>query len=450
MTENPRTTEDSRLKTRDSSRKRIVATGIGWVTPLGFDIEGVWRKMLAGECGIGPITHFDASTFPTTFAAQVNDDYQWPEHVRHPERHQHIERNTGFALGAARKAWADSGLEDDEALDPNRVGIYLGSGEGLLDFKNYVACGAAGWDGETRSIDAVRWVAAARERLTLWREMEQEANMCLNHLATELEVYGPAYNCLTACAASTQAIGEAVEILRRGDADVMVCGGAHTMIHPFGLTGFNRLTALSTRNDDMARASRPFNRTRDGFVLGEGAGIVILETLDRATARGANILGEITGYGSGADAFRITDMHAEGRGPRTAMQFAIENAGRTPDDVDYISAHGTSTEENDKIESKAIGDVFGRCAKGVPPISSVKSMIGHLIAAAGSVEAIVCILAIRDGLVPPTINLDAPDPNCPHDYVPNEARKMQVDICLSNSFGFGGQNNTLIIERFNR
>ena len=328
------------------------------------------------------------------------------------------------------------------------MGIYLGSGEGLLDFNNYVACGAAGWNAQTKGIDAVKWVEAARKRLTLWREVEQEANMCLNHLATELEIYGPAYNCLTACAASTQAIGEAVEILRRGDADVMVSGGAHTMIHPFGLTGFNRLTALSTRNDDMAHSSRPFNRTRDGFVLGEGSGIVILETLEHATARGAKVWAEITGYGSGADAFRITDMHSGGRGPRAAMEYAIANAGRKPEDIDYISAHGTSTEENDKIESKAIGDVFGGCARGVPPISSIKGMIGHLIAAAGSVEAIVCILSIRDGIVPPTINLNEPDPNCPHDYVPNVARKMKVDVCLSNSFGFGGQNNTLIIERF--
>ncbi len=431
-----------------ADRKRVVVTGMGCVTPLGHEVEQVWQRLLAGDCGIGPIDHFDASTFPTTFAAQVKEDYDWRNFAKHPERHEHIERNTGFALGAARQAWGMSGLDDRNELDRDRVGIYLGSGEGILDFENYVGCGAAGWDTDNRKIDAIKWAAAAKEKLTLWREVEQEANMCLNHLATELEVYGPAYNCLTACAASTQAIGEAVEILRRGDADVMVSGGAHTMIHPFGLTGFNRLTALSTRNDDSLHASRPFNRTRDGFVLGEGAGIVILETLDHAIERGATILAEITGYGSSADAFRITDMHSEGRGPRNAMQYAIANAGRTPDDVHYISAHGTSTEENDKIESKAIGDLFGKCANGVPPISSVKSMIGHLIAAAGSVEAIVCILAIRDGIVPPTINLNESDPNCPHDYVPNEARKIPVEVCLSNSFGFGGQNNTLIIERF--
>jgi 3-oxoacyl-[acyl-carrier-protein] synthase II len=348
-------------------RKRIVVTGIGWVTPLGHDIETVWRGLLAGDCGIGPISHFDGSTFPTTFAAQVKDDYDWRALVQHPERHRHIERNTGFALGAARQAWASSGLDQYDQLDPHRTGLYLGSGEGLLDFDNYVACNAACWDGESKTVDVNKWVAAAKQRLTQWREVEQEANMCLNHLATELEIYGPAYNCLTACAASTQAIGEAVEILRRGDADVMVSGGAHTMIHPFGVTGFNRLTALSTRNEDMMRMP-PGRSTARGtascWVRVQGSWCWKRSSTPRPAARPFTRRSPATA--PVRTPFRITDMHSGGRGPRAAMEGAIANAGRKPEEIHYISAHGTSTEENDKIESKAIGDVFAdvcrRCA----------------------------------------------------------------------------------------
>jgi 3-oxoacyl-[acyl-carrier-protein] synthase II len=227
----------------------------------------------------------------------------------------------------------------------------------------------------------------------------------------------------------------------------MISGGTHSMLHPLGLTGFNRLTALSTRNDTPETSSRPFDRTRDGFVLGEGAGMLILEELEHARSRGATILGEITGYGSTADAFRITDIHEEGRGAFAAMKMAMDAAGVNPLDIDYISAHGTSTEENDKIETLAIRRAFGDHAKNVP-ISSIKSMLGHLIAAAGAVELITCVLAIRDGIIPPTMNYQHPDPNCDLDYVPNKARKARVRIALSNSFGFGGQNNTLVIRAF--
>jgi len=271
--------------------------------------------------------------------------------------------------------------------------------------------------------------------------------MALNHLALEFDARGPAYNCLTACAASTQAIGEACEIIKRGGATVMISGGCHTMIHPLGVTGFNRLTALSTRNDSPQTASRPFDATRDGFVLGEGAAMLILEELEHARARGANILAEVVGYGSTADAFRITDIHETGRGAIAAMAQAIANAGVTVDDIDYISAHGTGTQENDKIESLAIRTLFAGRAKKVA-ISSVKSMMGHLIAAAGATELITCVLAIRDGVIPPTANYTKPDPNCDLDYVPNEPRKAEVDVALSNSFGFGGQNDTVVVRRF--
>lgn len=272
------------------------------------------------------------------------------------------------------------------------------------------------------------------------------------HIAREFGLRGPAFNCLTACAASTQAIGEAWSILRRGDADVMVSGGTHTMLHVLGLTGFNRLTALSTRNDDFLHASRPFSRTRDGFVMGEGSGIVILETLEHAEARGADIMAEIIGYGSSADAYRITDIHPEGRGPAAAMHQALGRAGidplasGDPAPVQYISAHGTSTKENDSIETLAVKRVFGDNANRIP-MNSIKSMMGHLIAAAGAVECIASLLTMRDGVIPPTINLADPDPALDLDYVANVSRQAEVRTCLSNSFGFGGQNDTLVLQR---
>lgn len=426
-----------------SPSQRVVITGLGWVTPLGHDLKTVWTRMLAGQSAIDRTRSFDASTFPTNFAAEVRD-YDHRDYVKHPQFHEHVGKNSAFALGAARQAWDMSGLADHESLDAERVGVYLGSGEGSLDFDNYVASNLAGWDAEARSIDSVKWAEAAKQHLGRWREIEQEPNMPLYHVAIELGAAGPAYNCLTACAASTQAIGEATAILRRGDADVMIAGGAHTMIHPLGVTGFNRLTALSNRNDDPATASRPFNRSRDGFVLGEGSGMVILETLEHAKARGATILAEVLGYGSSADAFRITDMHPEARGAIAAMTDALEDAGLTPADINYISAHGTGTEENDKNETRAIKAVFGDRAGNVP-VSSIKSMTGHLIAAAGAVELITCVLAMRDQVLPPTINYQDPDPECDLDYVPNQSRQAEVRIALSNSFGFGGQNDTLIV-----
>jgi len=287
----------------------------------------------------------------------------------------------------------------------------------------------------------------ALEHMNVVRELEQEPNMPLSHLALMTGARGPAFNCLTACAASTQAIGEATEILREGRADVMIGGGAHSMIHPFGVTGFNLLTALSKANEDPPRASRPFDGKREGFVLGEGAGMVILETLDHARNRNANILAEVAGYGSTADAFRITDQEPEGLGAVVAMTEALGDAGLTPADIGYINAHGTGTKENDGNETMAIKKVFGELAHQVP-VSSIKSMMGHLIAAAGAVELITCVLAIRDQMLPPTMNLKNPDPKCDLDYVPNKARPAKVRVALSNSFGFGGQNDTLVVKRF--
>ena len=426
-------------------KRRVVITGMGWITPLGTELEVVWKRLLDGESGIAPTTIFNASTFPTAFAAEVKDFDLKPYLGEHYATHASCSRNTGFALAAAELAWRHAGLNGSPDVDPEKVGVYLGSGEGPIDFENFAAAALAGWNAETRELDAVRWAETAYERLAAVKEFEQDPNCAAGHIACRFNAQGPNLNTLTACAASTQALGEASRLIRRGDADVMISGGAHSMIHPLGVTGFNRLTALSTRNDDCASASRPFDATRDGFVLGEGAGILILEEFEVAQKRGAPLLAEIVGYGSTADAFRVTDMHEDGRGGTGAMLAAIDDAGVTPADIDYISAHGTGTEENDKIESKAIIKVFADRAPHVP-VSSVKSMLGHLIAGAGAVELITCVLALRDGMIPPTMHYRQPDPNCPLDYVPNEARRAPLKTVLSNSFGFGGQNDTIVIR----
>ena len=421
---------------------RVVITGMGWVTPMGHDLETVWRRLLAGGSGIAPTDLFPAETFPTSISAQVRD-YD-PAALLDMSRFAGVGRNTRFALGAAQQAWAASGLKN---VDPERVGVYLGSGEGSLDYAAYTGAALAAWDGETRAINAATWAETAAKLMDVTREHEQEPNMPLFHVARLVNAAGPSFNCLTACAASLQATGEATEILRRGDADVMLAGGAHSMIHPFGVTGFNRLTALSEMNDDPPAASRPFDKTRGGFVLGEGAGMTVLETLDHAVARGATILAEVAGYGSTADAFRITDQHPDGAGAVAAMRLALEDANLTPADIDYVNAHGTGTSENDSTETTAIKTVFGDLANSIP-VSSIKSMMGHLIAAAGSVELIACVLAIRDGMLPPTMNLHHADPECDLDYVPNASRAAKVDTVLTNNFGFGGQNDTLVVRRF--
>ncbi|MDG2200947.1 MAG: beta-ketoacyl-[acyl-carrier-protein] synthase family protein [Phycisphaerales bacterium] len=437
-----------------SKRSRIVVTGAGWVTPMGHDLESVWTRLLAGETDVATIDRFDASTFPTTFASQVRN-YDWTGFVDDAALHGHPGKHTQFALGAARQAWDASGLGDVSTLNRHRIGIYLGAGEGVLDFTSYQRASLAAWQEDAGVVDTVQWGDAASRFLDGIGEVEQEPNMPASHISREFGLRGPVYNCLTACAASTQAIGEAASIIQRGDADVMVSGGTHTMLHVLGVTGFNRLTAMSTRNDSPTTASRPFSRSRDGFVMGEGSGIIVMETLEHAEARGANILGEIRGFGSTADAYRITDMHPEGRGPGDAISQALEHAGIDPESrlddgrppVQYISAHGTSTSENDSIETRAVKRVFGDLAPEIP-MTSIKSMMGHLICAAGAVEFITCLMILRDHVIPPTINLQDPDPELDLDYVPNVKREAQVDTCLSNSFGFGGQNDTLVVSRF--
>ena len=421
--------------------ERVVITGMGSVSPLGHDVESMWAALLAGTSGISRTQLFDGATFPSTFSAQVKG-FELPASLAASGKHAHVSRHARFALAAAEQAWDASGLGRAEDLDLDRVGIYLGSGEGSLDFENFTSLLIDAWS-EGR-LDTVRWAELAFERMNVHREQEQESNMVVAHLAAEFGIRGPAFNVLTACAASTQAIGEATMIIRRGDADVMISGGAHSMIHPYGMTGFNRLTALSTRNDEIETASRPFDLTRDGFVLGEGSSILVLEDYEFAKARGAKAVAEVVGYGSSADAFRITDQDPDGEGAAAGMRRGLDDAGLSPADIDYISAHGTATKQNDQVETRAVKAVFGEHAYKVP-ISSAKSMIGHLIAAAGATELITCILAIRDQILPPTANLHTPDADCDLDYVPNQPRKAEIRTAMSNSFGFGGQNNTLII-----
>jgi 3-oxoacyl-[acyl-carrier-protein] synthase II len=437
--------------------RRVVITGMGWVTPLGHGLDDVWRRLIAGESGIDYLRNFEGATFPTNFAAEVKD-YDPGDFVDMTGR-EDTGPNTRFALGAATQAWKQAGLDSFDGFNPRRSGLYLGSGEGTLDYENFITINLMGWDHDAGDIDGAAWSRAAMERMVAIREIEQEPNVSLMHLAGEFGLRGPAFNCMTACAASTQAVGEAQRIIKHGEADLMMVGGSHTMIHPLGMTGFIRLTAMSTRRDDPKTAARPFDRTRDGFVMGEGAGILILEELEHALGRGARPLAELVGYGSSADAFRVTDMHPEGKGPARAMAEALKEAGIDPQapgrngrgPIDYICAHGTGTSENDSIETSAIKVVFGPQARSIP-ITSIKGMMGHLIQAAGAVELITCVQAIRTGCIPPTVNLHEPDPKCDLDYVPNEARDLTdfggVETCMSNSFGFGGQNDTVCVRRY--
>ncbi len=424
-------------------RRRVVITGMGAINPMGHDVETVWTGLKECRSGVGYMTIFDASSFPSRIAAEVKN---WDVSLagEDPEKWKSCGRHTKFAVGAAKQAVGSSGILDS-GIDPRRLGVYLGSGEGNQDFLRFSQMVIAALDGP--KLDLSRFIKTGLETLSPMSELEQEPSVPSGHIAGLFNAQGPNVNCLTACAASSQAIGEATEIIRRGDADAMIAGGTHSMIHPFGVTGFNLLTALSVRNDEPERASRPFDRLRDGFVLGEGSAMIVLEELEHARRRGAQIHGEVLGFGSTADAYRITDIHPDGRGAIACMRMALRDAGVSPDDVDYVNAHGTSTQVNDRVETVACKVVFGERAKQTP-ISSTKSMMGHLIAAGGVTEMIVCLLAIRDGVIPPTINYENPDPDCDLDYVPNEPRETRCDIALNNSFGFGGQNITLAVSRF--
>lgn len=428
------------------NRRRVVITGMGVITPLGHNVEDLFQSQIEGRSGVGPILHFDARSFPTKFASQVKN-FNLSNHMPDAAHWTHCGLNTRFGLAAARQALDDAGLLDNSRIDPADIGIYLGSGEGSHDFKSLVESTARAVTEGGFHADPRLFFAHSRRTFNGRHEFEMEMHTTTGRIAEAFNLQGPNMTCQTACAASSQAIGEATELIRHGDAEIMLSGGAHSMIHPFGVTGFNLLTALSTSNENPQKASRPFDANRNGFVLGEGAGIAVLEELEHAKKRGAHIYAEVTGYGTTADAFRVTDSHEDGRGAAAAVRNAVVDSGVAPEAIGYVNAHGTSTKVNDRAETLAIKTVFGDYAYKLP-ISSSKSMLGHLICAAGVVELIISVTAMRRGIMPPTINYETPDPECDLDYIPNEAREKKFDNFLTNSFGFGGQNISLVVSKY--
>jgi 3-oxoacyl-[acyl-carrier-protein] synthase II len=429
--------------------RRVVITGMGVVSPVGNSTEAMWSALMACRSGLGPITYFDASTFPTRIAGQVKDFRfweKWKERGSNYPLPATVSQSAKLAILAAAEAWDHSGMSRSKVV-PERIGIYLGAGkgEGLGDLEflgSYMPdCMNDG------VLDVEKFVKESLARCSAQQEIEIEPGRIMCHLAEIFNARGAVSTCLTACAAGSQALGEALQLIRSGDADAMIAGGCHSMITPQSIMGFCLLGALSTDNDTPHLASRPFDKTRNGFVLSEGAALLVLEELEHAKARGAKIHAELVGYGCTSDAFRVTDPHPEGLGQGGAMQRCLKDAKMSPDEIDYINAHGTSTADNDESETLAIKRVFGNRAYQIP-VSSTKSMTGHLIAAAGSLEAIVCTLAIQRGIVPPTINYREKDPACDLDYVPNEPRQTRVRAALSNSFGFGGQNTSLIVRSY--
>jgi 3-oxoacyl-[acyl-carrier-protein] synthase II len=416
---------------------------MGCVTPIGCTPGDFAAGLYAGRIGVGPLTVFDASRYPVQIAAEVRD-WTLSQVGLNPAAWQHCPRQTAFAIGAGLQAAAQSGLQDAR-FDRERFGIYLGCGEPFEDFTPFAhavhgALGGADRFEETFLQQALRIFDPDQER-------EYEPDMPAIHLAGLLDAAGPVANCVSACVSSSQAIGEAARMIQFDEVDVMLCGGAHSTLNPFGVTGFQRLSALSTRNDDPQGAVRPFDADRDGFVIGEGAALFVVEELEHARRRGADILGEVTGYGSAQDAYRITDTHPEGRGAATAMQRALHSAGLAPGDINYINAHGTGTPLNDRIETVAIKQAFGADAYRIP-VSSTKSMLGHATTACGAIELAVGLLSLQSGVIPPTMNHERPDPDCDLDYVPRQPREVPCRHILSNNVAFGGQNAALIISRF--
>jgi 3-oxoacyl-[acyl-carrier-protein] synthase II len=423
-------------------KRRIVITGMGCVTPLGADLESVWSRLLAGESGVGPISTFDAEGFPVRIAAEVRD---WDSATLGGdwEIAPTESRQTQFAVGAAQMAIRHSCLTTSR-FDPGRVGVSMGCGEIFPDFLSLARSLSSAWRNSQLQtedfLQAYFRLAGAHDELCL------DPSRPLGYISAWLDAQGPSLNFTNACASSAVAIGQAMEIIRRDDADVMVAGGAHSMIHPLGITGFHRLSTLSTRNDEPHRASRPFDRDRDGFVVGEGGAALILEEYEHARRRGATILAELRGYGTTHDAFRITDPRPDGHLAARCIQLALQDASLMAEDIDYVNAHGSGTVTNDKLETVAIKRAFGSHAERLP-ISSTKSMTGHLTTACGALELVFCVLALEHQVVPPTINLEVPDPDCDLDYVPNEARELRCAHVLSNSLGFGGQNAALVVSR---
>jgi len=410
-------------------RKRIVVTGLGCLSPLANDWPNTWKALAAGISGVAPITHFDASRYKTRFAAEVKGFD--PVALFGSKEARRMDRFTQFALAAALQAVEHSGLKIDDA-NRDRVGALIGTGIG----------GVA-----TMTEQITVLAERGPDRVSPFLVPMMLADTAPGIVAIKLGIRGPNLAVITACATGSNTIGEAAEMIRRGSADAILAGGAEAAVVPLALAGLGVMNALSTRNDDPQRASRPFDLNRDGFVIGEGAAVLVLESLEYAQGRGARILAEVTGYGTSDDAYHISAPAENGAGAALCMNLALENANLGTEDVDYINAHGTSTLLNDKSETAAIKTVFGAQAYRVP-ISSTKSMTGHLLGASGALEAAVCVQVLLDGLLLPTINYETPDPECDLDYVPNRARQKAVRHVMSNSFGFGGHNATLIFSRF--
>lgn len=410
-------------------KKRVVVTGIGCISPLGNDVSTLWENLLQGKSGVAPITHYDASQFRTRIAAEVKDFDPVAQFGSREARR--MDRFTQFALVAALQAVEDAKLEI-HAGNCDRIGVVYGTAIGGI---------------QTLLAQAEVFRERGPNKVSPFLVPMMLPDTGPGMIAIYLGVRGPNLAVVTACATGTNALGEAAEIIRRNQADVILTGGSEAAIVPVAMAALNVMGALSEQNDNPSKASRPFDRLRDGFVMGEGAGALVLESLEYAKSRGAKILAEVVGYGSTCDAYHISAPAENGAGAARCMQMALENAGLLPDQIHYINAHGTSTQLNDKSETAAIKTVFGEQAYHVP-ISSTKSMTGHLLGAAGALEAIICIQTIQHQIIPPTINYENPDPDCDLDYVPNVARAAKIQHVMSNSFGFGGHNATIILSRY--
>ena len=414
----------------DSSRKRVVVTGIGVVSPLGQGIEPFWQNLLAGQCGLDSIRAFDTDGFPCTIAGEVKEFDPAPAFPS-PKEVRRTDRFTQFGIHAGWQALNDSGLDLDQA-NRDRVGAMIGSGIG----------GLATLESQHKTL-----LDRGPGRMSPFFIPMMILNMASGMFSLYHGLRGPNVATCSACATANHAIGEAWRTLVMGDADVMVAGGTEAAVHPTAMGGFAAMKALSTRNDDPKHASRPFDAGRDGFVMGEGAGALVLETVEHATARGARIYCELAGYGNTADAHHMSAPAPEGEGGARAMRMALNSGGLNPDEISYINAHGTSTPQGDICETQAIKSVFGEHARRLA-VSSTKGATGHMLGAAGGVEMAVCCKALQTGTVPPTLNYETPDPDCDLDYVPNEAREMEVNAIANNSFGFGGHNACLVAKKF--
>jgi 3-oxoacyl-[acyl-carrier-protein] synthase II len=410
-------------------KRRVAVTGVGLTTPLGIGVGPTWKGLLEGRSGIRRITQFDASRFPTQIAGEVEGFV--PENYIETKEIKKMDRFIQFAIATAQMAMDDSGLRIDPS-NAERVGVIIGAGMGgLHTIEHYVKV----------------YLEKGPRRITPFFIPMLIINLASGHVSIRFGAKGPNSAAVTACATGSHSVGDAFRIIQYGDADAMIAGGTEAVITPMAIGGFNAMKALSTRNDAPEKASRPFDADRDGFVMGEGSGVLVLEELESAVRRGAKIYAEVIGFGMSSDAYHITAPAPEGEGAARCMSLALKDAGVPPEAVDYINAHGTSTKQGDELETAAIKKVFGEHA-GRLAVSSTKSMTGHLLGAAGGVEAAVSVLSMHNSIVPPTTNLDNPDPECDLDYVPHKARHMAVNCALSNSFGFGGTNACLLFRKF--